>query len=139
MPFNGAGIYSPPTDPGVNGQPLYPAVSGEVIYADDWNAVLEDLAAALSNVMCIDGQSVVAANLPMSGFKFTGMGAGTSALDSVNYDQVFNNPTFITPSASASPADGDDSTRLATTAFVQNIALGNTQYAANQLFLYQNC
>ena len=64
MPFNGNGLYLPPT-------PEYPAVSGTIIEADDWNAIVSDIAAALSNCITRDGQSPATANLPMGGFGIT--------------------------------------------------------------------
>ena len=53
MPFNGAGVYSPPSPP------TYPAVTGELIRAADYNATISDLAAALTNCVTKDNQSTV--------------------------------------------------------------------------------
>jgi hypothetical protein len=71
MSFNGTGSYVLPT-------PAYPAVSGEIIYADRYNEVLEDLAAALSNCITIDGQSVPTANITLGTFKITQLRATVS-------------------------------------------------------------
>lgn len=51
MPFNGTGVYSPPNPP------IFPALSGELIRATDFNAIVNDLAAALSNCITKDNQS----------------------------------------------------------------------------------
>ena len=64
MPFNGNGLYLPPT-------PEYPAVSGAIIEADAWNAIVSDIAAAISNCVTRDGQSPATANLSMGGFGLT--------------------------------------------------------------------
>lgn len=53
MPFNGAGVFSPPSPP------VYPAVSGQLIRAADYNAVISDVAAALTNCVTKDNQSTV--------------------------------------------------------------------------------
>jgi hypothetical protein len=134
MPFNGSGTFSPL-------EPQYPAVSGELIQADEWNAIVEDLADGLSNAMARDGQSTPTANLSMAGFKLTNLGLGTTANDAVRYSQVFTNPTFTAPRAAASPDVGDNSTLLATTASVQAVmvAQGPLYNAATVLYLYDNC
>jgi len=51
MPFNGAGVYSPPNPP------TFPALSGELIRATDFNAIINDIAAALTNCVTKDNQS----------------------------------------------------------------------------------
>ena len=53
MPYNGAGTYSPPPPP------VFPAVTGELIRAADYNAVIADLAAALTNCITKDDQTTV--------------------------------------------------------------------------------
>lgn len=53
MPFNGAGVYSPPPPP------TYPAVAGELIRAADFNTIISDIAAALTNCVTKDNQSTV--------------------------------------------------------------------------------
>lgn len=51
MPFNGAGVYAPPNPP------VFPALSGELIRATDFNAIINDVAAALTNCVTKDNQS----------------------------------------------------------------------------------
>lgn len=53
MPFNGAGVYSPPNPP------TFPAVSGQTIDSAKFNATINDLAAALSQCVVRDGQSTI--------------------------------------------------------------------------------
>ena len=55
MPFNGAGVYSPPSPP------IFPAIPGELIKASDFNFVVNDIAAALTNCVTKDNQSTTAA------------------------------------------------------------------------------
>lgn len=79
MAFNGSGTYNLP------GPPL---VSGETVSANENNTFRNDVATALNDVLCRDGQATPTANLPMGGFKLTGLSAGTTAGDSVRYEQV---------------------------------------------------
>ena len=81
MSLNGSGVFN------VNsaGQPV---VAGTLITAAAFNAYTADVAAALSTALYSDGQRVNAANQNMGGYKLTGLAAGSSAGDSVRYEQA---------------------------------------------------
>lgn len=81
MSYNGSGTFN------INsaGQPV---VTGTVISSTVFNAFTADVGTGLSTAVCKDGQTTITANLPMSGFKFTGLGAGTAAGNSLRYEQV---------------------------------------------------
>lgn len=117
MAFDGNGSYALPS-------PQYPAIAGSIIYASDFNTIVEDIQAALNLAWTRDGQSAATANIPLGGFKLTGMGNGVNATDSVTYGQAFNSPAFNTPTAAASPALGDNSLALATTFYVMRAVAG---------------
>lgn len=55
MPFNGSGVYSPPSPP------AFPATAGELIKASDFNEIVSDIATALTNCVTKDNQSTVPA------------------------------------------------------------------------------
>lgn len=82
MPFDGNGNYTPST-------PAYPAITGTTIQAADWNTVVEDIAAALSNVLTRDGQSPPTADLPMGAHKITNLAAAVLASDAMRFDQRY--------------------------------------------------
>lgn len=82
MPFNGAGLFVPVAFPD------YPAVSGDLIKASMFNANVADLHAGLSNCLTRNGQSPALANLPMAGYRHTGVGAAASDTDYARWDQV---------------------------------------------------
>ena len=96
MPFNGAGLFTRIY------QWVNDAALGLNVDATRTDTDSNDIAAGLSNCVTRDGQSPFLANIPAGGFKITGLLAGNSPADSTNYGQVFNNPTFVTPNASAS-------------------------------------
>lgn len=115
MPFDGAGGFIA-LDP-----PTYPAVAGEVIYAARFNAVMQDIFDALALVVARDGQSSITGNMNFNAFKIIGLAAAAAAGQAVEYQQwldSFTAPVFGTPRATT-PALGDTSTLLATTAYVQ--------------------
>lgn len=72
MPRNGSGTYTAPSNS------FNPAVSSTTISSSDWNSTLDDLETALTNSLAKDGQTTPTANLPMGGFKHTGV-ADTAA------------------------------------------------------------
>lgn len=74
MSDNGSGTYV------VNsaGQPV---VSATPITATAFNAFTADVATALSNRICKDGQTTPTANIPFGGYKATGLAAATARTD----------------------------------------------------------
>ena len=104
MSFNGSGTF-------VINSTGQPVVTNTVISSTAFNALTADLATGLSTTMTKDGQTTATANIPMGTFKFTGLGAGSSATDSANISQIQSSfGTFLTVSgadtiiASVSPS-----------------------------------
>lgn len=129
MPYNGVGVFSRVY------QWVQDAANGIFVDATRTDTDSNDIAAGLTNCVTRDGQSPWLANIPAGGFKITGLSAGSAATDSVNYGQVFNNPTFNGLTATGTVnfagastvtvptvAFGDNSTNAASTAFVQATA-----------------
>jgi hypothetical protein len=79
MAYNGSGTYVLP------GPAL---VTGGSVDATEHNTLRNDMATALTTAITRDGQSPATANLPLGGFKLTGLAAGTTAGDSVRYEQI---------------------------------------------------
>ena len=128
MSRNGSGVYSLPA-----GQPV---VTGTTISSATHNALMADIAAEITRSIASDGQTVPTANLPMGGFKLTGLAAGTGNGDSVRYEQfisgsgatgtwnisISGNAATATSATNAlsTPTTGDRSLKLATTAMFTN-------------------
>lgn len=81
MPYSG-GAYTTPVNS------WSPAVTGTTINAADWETLRADLQTALSTCVLKDGTQTITANMPMNSNKLTGLAAGTTAGDSVRYEQV---------------------------------------------------
>lgn len=96
--FNGSGTYARAYD-WTNDRD-----AGVKIRADRMDEEMDAFATGLSTALCKDGQSTPTANLPMGGYKFTGLGAGSAAGNSVRWEQVLGN----TISPSQITADQDD-------------------------------
>lgn len=94
MPLNGSGTYAAPVSS------FNPAVTNTTINSTDWIALLADLTTALSTAMYKDGQATPTANIPMGGFRITGLGAATASTDAARVSQV-QNSTFTSLTAVA--------------------------------------
>lgn len=77
MPYNGAGTFSLYS-------PGNPVVTGTVISSTWANSTLSDIASGLSTAVTKSGQTTITANLPMAGFKITGLGAATARTDAAS-------------------------------------------------------
>lgn len=88
MALDGNGLYIPPG-------PEFPAIPNTVIYAADFNTIINDIAEALSVAIFRDGQAPFEADQSMGGFKLTNVGLGVNPGDVTNVLQVFTDPHFI--------------------------------------------
>ena len=78
MPFS-AGVYTLPT----------PAlVPGQTVASTENNTSRNDFATALNLTMLRNGTSTATANLPMGGYKLTGLGVATTLGDALSYGQA---------------------------------------------------
>lgn len=87
MPRNGSGTYAPPA-----GQPV---VSGTTISSTVFNALVADVGTEITRSVSTDGQTPMAANLPMGGNKITNLAAGTNPSDALRLDQLTNSTIFV--------------------------------------------
>ena len=116
MSYNGSGTFL------INsaGQPV---VAGTVISETVFNALTADLATGLSTAITKDGQTTPTANLPMGGFKLTGLGAGSAAADSARLGQVQSGAATLISASGTDTVVGTMSPTL-------------TAYAAGQQFSF---
>jgi len=90
MSYDGNGVFNINTA----GQPVVP---GTVISATTFNALMTDIANGLTNAITKDGQSTPLSNIPMGGFRITGLGAAIGASDAVRLSQLQGNTlSYIT-------------------------------------------
>lgn len=118
MSYNGSGVYSPP---GAS----FPAVAGQTIQSAKYNAVVNDIATALSTAITKDGQTTVTDDLPMSGFRHKGVG-NASARDQYAASGQVQDGSFTWAGTAGGTADA------ITLALTPPI----TAYAAGQTFEY---
>ena len=83
MPRNGAGVYSLPA--------LNPVAGGTIIASTWANNTMNDLASALTQSIAANGVTAITANLPMSGFKHTGVATAVAFDQYARASQVQDN------------------------------------------------
>lgn len=120
MPYNGSGQYSAPANS------WNPAVGGATISSADWNSTQSDYETALSNVICKDGQTTITANLPMAGFKHTGVNTNSG---STSRSEYASGATL----QDGAPLNGG-TTGGTTTAYTATLTPAISAYAAGQRF-----
>lgn len=78
MPYSGSGVFSP----------LITFADNTDATAADQNSQDGDIAGGLTQAMTRAGLAAATANIPMGGFKFTGLGMGSASADSVSFGQL---------------------------------------------------
>jgi hypothetical protein len=111
MARNGSGTFSLP-------QPAF--TPGSTIASSAVNSDFSDIAAALTQSISKDGQTVYTGNQPMGGNKFTGLGAGSAAADSVNVGQI------VAGGLTYAAGSGTDTIAIAPTPGITAYAVGQT-------------
>ena len=84
MARNGSGTYNLLTNS------WNPATNGVSATAVDWQNLINDVAAALTQSLSADGQTPITGNLNAGNNKITGLAAGTTAGDSLRWEQLFS-------------------------------------------------
>jgi hypothetical protein len=100
MPRNGSGNYSLPTNawnPAINGVSATPA---------DWQALINDVAAALQASVAADGQTPITGNLQMAGHLLTGAGAPSGTGMSLRWEQLTRGADIPSAASITIPLEG---------------------------------
>lgn len=84
MARNGSGTYNLLTNS------WNPATNGVSATAVDWQNLINDVAAALTQSLSADGQTPITGNLNAGNNKITGLAAGSTTGDSLRWEQLFS-------------------------------------------------
>lgn len=119
--FNGNGQFEPLS------YPVYPAVPGTLIKAADFNQVIDDIHGGLSSCVTRDGQSPLLANLPMGGFKLTGIAvSGFNVPSAVGDVLAWGAPASVTTFTATGNATFNGTLTLTSTLTTKgNVILGD--------------
>lgn len=111
MSRNGSGTYTPPTNS------WSPAINGTLALTSDWQALLNDIVAALTQSVSKDGQTVMTGSLNMGGFNLTNV--ASAAIAALTGSPTIDAPTLTGIPVAPTAAGGTNTTQIATTAYVQ--------------------
>lgn len=100
MARNGSGGYALP----ING--WNPAVNGVSATPADWQALIDDVAAAIQASIAADGQTPMTGNLQMGGYRLTGAGAPSGAGQSLRWEQLTRGADIPSAATIAIPLEG---------------------------------
>src|SRR5262252_4735689 len=116
MAYNGSGTF--------NLAAGNPVVTGTTITSTWANNTLSDIATGLGTAVCKDGQQTITANLPLSGFRFTGAGAATARGQFARIDEIQDGTYFYLTGVAG------------TNTITASAALAMSAYATGQAFLF---
>jgi hypothetical protein len=102
-------------------------VSGALIESAKYNAVVNDIATGLSTAIAKDGQTTITANLPMAGYRHTGVGNAVSRTDYAAMGQA-QDSSFTWAGTAGGTAD----------AITLTLTPAISAYAAGQSFTYKS-
>lgn len=109
MPRSG-GTYTPPTNS------WSPAINGTLATTADWQALLNDIVAALTQSVSKDGQTVMTGSLNMGGFNLSNV--ASAAITALTGSPTIDAPTLTGVPLAPTAAPGTNTTQIATTGFV---------------------
>lgn len=102
--------------------PGNPVVTGTTIQTSWANNTLSEIATGLTTCVLKDGTQTITANIPMAGFLFTGLGAGSAAGHSVRWEQLFSaNGLKVSVGAALTAAGTTQSDALQLTSVVNQV------------------
>lgn len=122
MSRNGSGTYSAPASS------WNPAVSGALASYTDWNALLTDIANALTQSLSADGQTPISGNLNMNNNKLTGLAAGSGTGQSLRWEQLFSQGTELAIASAATVDIGAQNTNFLNVTGTTTITSFGTNY-----------
>lgn len=83
-----------------------PATNGVSATAIDWQSLINDVAASITQSVSADGQTPITGNLQMGNNRLTGLAAGVATGQSVRWEQLFSQGTEIVLASSATTSIG---------------------------------
>ena len=103
MARNGSGTYN---------RAVSPYTAGTIITAATVNSEMDDIATALTGSIARDGQSPATANIPMGGYRITGMANATAVTDAATLGQLAGAPVVLAEAVASASATLDITTGL---------------------------
>ena len=100
MPRDGSGGYLPPQNS------WNPAINGAQALPNDWQAILNDLAAAMQASLAADGQTPVTGIMNFQNNRISNVGAPIGAGDVLRWEQMIKGPDIPSAATISVPIEG---------------------------------
>lgn len=101
MPRNGSGTFN------LISNSWNPAINGNAATATDWQALINDVAASITQSIATDGQTPMAGQLNMGGYAITNLGAPSGNGQSLRWQQLTKGPDIAAAPTIAIPVEGN--------------------------------
>lgn len=101
MPRNGSGTFN------LISNSWNPAINGNAATATDWQALVNDVAASITQSIATDGQTPMAGQLNMGGYVITNLGAPSGNGQSLRWQQLTKGPDIASAATISIPVEGN--------------------------------
>lgn len=101
MPRNGSGTFN------LISNSWNPAINGNAATATDWQALINDVAASITQSIATDGQTPMAGQLNMGGYAITNLGAPSGNGQSLRWQQLTKGPDIASAATISIPVEGN--------------------------------
>jgi hypothetical protein len=131
MPRSGTGQYNPPTNT------WSPSINGVLATAGDWQQLLNDIVAALTQSVSRDGQTPMTGNLALGNNKITGLTPGTGTGEALAFQQLFNQGTQADIASAATTDIGVQNTNFLRVTGNTTITSFGTNYRGPRFLVFE--
>jgi len=131
MPRSGTGQFLPANSS------WNPAIGGVLATAGDWQALLNDLSAALTQSVSRDGQSPMQGNLPLGNNKIVGLAPGTGTGEALAFQQLFSQGTMADIASTATMDIGIQNTSFLRVTGTTTITSFGTNYRGPRFLTFE--
>ena len=131
MARDGNGTYTAPVNT------WNPAINGVLASAGDWQQLLNDIVAALTQSVSRDGQTPMTGNLVLGNHKITGLTLGSGTGEALAFQQLFNQGTMADIASAATTDIGLQNTNFLRVTGNTTITSFGTNYRGPRFLVFE--
>jgi hypothetical protein len=131
MARDGNGTYTAPVNT------WNPAINGVLASAGDWQQLLNDIVAALTQSVSRDGQTPMTGNLALGNNKITGLTPGSGTGEALAFQQLFNQGTMADIASAATTDIGVQNTNFLRVTGNTTITSFGTNYRGPRFLVFE--
>jgi hypothetical protein len=131
MARDGNGTYVPPVNT------WNPAINGVLATSGDWQQLLNDIVAALTQSVSRDGQTPMTGNLALGDHKITGLTPGSGTGEALAFQQLFNQGTMADIASAGTTDIGAQNTNFLRVTGNTTITSFGTNYRGPRFLVFE--